>query len=94
MNLAVNTTPAVGSAIDPASNSTNYLAKAQANFNTANSFAFDDTSNNTVAVSNDGGSAGPTDSQIYTASYIVNVVGSQPAGTYTTTLTYICTPTF
>lgn len=94
MNLAVNTTPAVGSAIDPVSNSTNYLAKAQANFNTANSFAFDDTTNNTVAASNDGGSAGPTDSQIYTASYIVNVPGSQPAGTYTTTLTYICTPTF
>lgn len=94
MNLAVNTTPAVGSAIDPVSNSTNYLAKAQANFNTANSFAFDDASNNAVAASNDGGSAGPTDSQIYTASYIVNVPGSQPAGTYTTTLTYICTPTF
>ncbi|HET7673814.1 MAG TPA: hypothetical protein VFK11_04880 [Candidatus Saccharimonadales bacterium] len=94
MNLAVNTTPAVGSAIDPASNGTNYLANAQANFDTADSFAFDDTGNNTVAASDNGGTAGPTDSQIYTASYIVNVPGSQPAGTYTTTLTYICTPTF
>jgi hypothetical protein len=35
-----------------------------------------------------------SDGQIYTVSYIVNVPGSQPAGTYTTTLTYICTPTF
>ena len=94
MNLAVNTTPAVGSAIDPASNSTNYLANAQSGFGTANSFAFDDTATNAIAASDDGGTAGPTDSQIYTASYIVNVSGSQPAGTYTTTLTYICTPTF
>lgn len=35
-----------------------------------------------------------TNAQIYTATYMVNVPGSQPAGTYTTTLTYICTPTF
>ena len=35
-----------------------------------------------------------SNAQIYTVSYIVNVPGSQPAGTYTTTLTYICTPTF
>ena len=94
MNLAVNTTPAVGSAVDPASNSTNYLANAQSGFDTADNFAFDDAALNTVAASDDGGSAGPSDSQIYTASYIVNVPGSQPAGTYTTTLTYICTPTF
>jgi hypothetical protein len=38
--------------------------------------------------------AGPSDGQIYTASYIVNVTGSQPAGSYTSTLTYVCTPTF
>lgn len=35
-----------------------------------------------------------SDAQIYTVSYVVNVPGSQPAGTYTSTLTYICTPTF
>lgn len=35
-----------------------------------------------------------SDSQIYTVSYIVNVPGSQAAGTYTTTLTYVCTATF
>jgi hypothetical protein len=94
INLVANTTPSVGSAIDPVSNGSNYLAKAKANFNTADNFAFDDTGTNAIAASDDGGSAGPTDSQIYTASYIVNVSGSQPAGTYTTTLTYICTPTF
>lgn len=37
---------------------------------------------------------GPTDTQRYTTTYIANVSGNQPAGTYTTTLTYICTPTF
>jgi len=37
---------------------------------------------------------GGSDAQIFTASYVVNVPGSQPAGSYTTTLTYICTPTF
>jgi hypothetical protein len=35
-----------------------------------------------------------SDGQIFTVSYIVNVPGSQPAGLYDTTLTYICTPTF
>jgi len=38
--------------------------------------------------------AGPSDGQIYTVSYIVNVTGSQPAGLYTSVLTYVCTPTF
>ena len=36
----------------------------------------------------------PHEAQVYTASYIVNVAGNTYAGTYTTTLTYICTPTF
>ncbi|HET7673813.1 MAG TPA: hypothetical protein VFK11_04875 [Candidatus Saccharimonadales bacterium] len=94
INLVDNTTPNVGSNIAPASNGSNYKANAKANFNTADSFAFDDTGTNAIAASDNGGTAGPTDSQIYTASYIVNVSGSQPAGTYTTTLTYICTPTF
>ncbi|HET9721624.1 MAG TPA: hypothetical protein VFP32_01165 [Candidatus Saccharimonadales bacterium] len=35
-----------------------------------------------------------SDAQIFTVSYVVNVPGSQPAGTYTTTLTYICTATY
>lgn len=96
MNLVANTTPTVGTAITPTSNTTNLRANPTTNFGTADSFAFDASSANTIANSdnNTPGSAAPTDSQIYTASYIVNVSGSQVAGTYTTTLTYICTPTF
>ena len=37
---------------------------------------------------------GGTDAQIYTVTYIANVPGSLPAGTYSTTLTYICTATY
>jgi hypothetical protein len=49
---------------------------------------------NDVAQSDAGGTLSPTNSQRYTATYIVNVPGNQPAGGYTTTLTYICTPTY
>jgi hypothetical protein len=64
-------------------------------------FAFDATGLNIVARSDNGANLGytgntpgPTNSQVFTASYLVNVSGNLPAGTYTTTLTYICTPTF
>lgn len=60
-------------------------------FATADEFAFAD--GLPVAQSNFN-TAGPTNGQIFTVSYIVNVPGNQIAGTYTTTLTYICTPTF
>ncbi|HEX5797520.1 MAG TPA: hypothetical protein VFX86_03970 [Candidatus Saccharimonadales bacterium] len=95
MNLKANTTttsnPAVGSEVAPAANGTNYKGQASTDYDTVDNFKF--VSGNTVAASDNGG-AGGTDAQIFTASYIVNVPGSQPAGTYTTTLTYICTPTF
>jgi hypothetical protein len=39
-------------------------------------------------------SLGPSDSQNYTVSYIVNIPASQASGLYTTTLTYVCTATF
>lgn len=87
--------PAVGTAADaevaPLANATNYRGQASTGYDTADSFKF--SSGNTVADSFNGG-AGGTDAQIFTVSYIANVPGSQPAGTYTTTLTYICTPTF
>lgn len=35
-----------------------------------------------------------SDPQVYTATYMANVPGHQPAGTYSTTLTYICTATY
>jgi hypothetical protein len=76
--------------IDATSNGTNLNGEPLTGFDTAGTFTFDDTAANSVADS----TSKATDSQIYTASYIVNVPGSQAAGTYTTTLTYICTPTF
>jgi hypothetical protein len=95
LNLKANTTttstPAVGTEVAPAANGTNYKGQAATGYNTVDNFKF--TTGDTVANSANGG-AGPTDAQIFTASYIVNVAGSQAAGTYTTTLTYICTATF
>lgn len=95
MNLAVNTvltsTPAVGAAITPVSDGVNLKAQPAADYATADTFKF--ASGEVVADSSNGG-AGPTNSQLYTASYMANVAGNQLAGTYTTTLTYICTPTF
>lgn len=95
LNLKANTTTtstvAVGTEVDPAANGTNYRGQATTGYNTADTFKF--TSGDIVADSAFGG-AGGTDAQIFTVSYIVNVPGSQPAGTYTSTLTYICTPTF
>ncbi|CAN5380767.1 hypothetical protein BH10PAT3_BH10PAT3_8030 [soil metagenome] len=95
MNLMANTTavstPAVGAAVAAAPNGTTLRGQPQTGYNTADTFKF--VSGDTVAASNNT-VAGPTNSQIYTASYIVNVAGGQLAGTYTTTLTYICTSTF
>jgi hypothetical protein len=96
MNLKANTTststPAIGSEVAPAANGTNYKGQSKTGYNTVDTFKF--VTGDTIAASDNGGTPGPTDAQIFTASYIVNVAGSQPAGTYTTTLTYICTPTF
>ncbi|MGH7234348.1 MAG: hypothetical protein ACREF7_02790, partial [Candidatus Saccharimonadales bacterium] len=92
MNLEANTTPSVGTAITPASDGSNYFGYPQTGYSTANSYKF--VSGDTVADSSNGASPQPTDAQIYTVSYIVNVPGKQPPGAYTTTLTYIATSTF
>lgn len=104
MNLVTDTTPSVDYSalvgasgdITPASDGVDYMAAAATNFNTVNNYAFDDTAFNVVAQSDNGlgGTPSPSNAQIYTASYIVNVSGNQPAGLYQTTLTYVCTPTF
>ncbi len=95
LNLKANTvatsTPAIGTEVAPAANATNYKGQSKGGYATVDNFKF--VTGDTVAASDNGG-AGGTDAQIFTVSYIVNVPGSQPAGTYTTTLTYICTPTF
>ncbi|MGH7156872.1 MAG: hypothetical protein ACREGG_02055 [Candidatus Saccharimonadales bacterium] len=90
-NTSLTSTPAVGTDVTPAANGSNYRGEAFSGYNAVDYFKFNST--DTIADSGNGG-AGPTDAQIYTISYIVNVSGSQPAGTYTTTLTYICTSTF
>lgn len=95
LNLKANTTatsnPAVGAEIAAASNGTSLRGQAASGYNTVDTFKF--VSGDSVANSANGG-AGPTDAQIYTVSYIVNVSGSQASGSYTTTLTYVCTATF
>lgn len=84
-----------------ASNGTGYRGQPLLGYRTADQFRFqsgdsvansleDDADPSTVGNSAQGG----TDGQIYTVSYIANVPGNLPAGTYSTTLTYICTPTF
>lgn len=76
----------------PAANGTNYKGQPYTGYGTVDTFKFAD--GDTVAKSDNGGTAGASDAQIFTASYIANVSGSQAAGTYTTTLTYICTALF
>jgi hypothetical protein len=90
-NTAITSTTPVGTEVAPAANGTNYRGQAAVNYDTIDSFMY--VPGSAVAKSDNGG-AGGTDAQIFTVSYIVNVPGSQPAGTYTTTITYICTPTF
>ncbi len=97
MNLRANTVasaisfPAGSANISGAPNGTDLRGQPTANYNVPDNFKY--VSGDTIARSDNGG-AGPTNSQLYTSSYIVNVAGNQLAGTYTTTLTYICTPTF
>ena len=91
MNLKNNTAPDVGIEVAPTPDGTDLRGQASGDYATVDTFKF--VTGETVAASNNGG-AGPTNAQIFTASYIVNVPGNQPAGNYTTTLTYICTPTF
>lgn len=94
MNLKLNTDatsdPVVGAEVTPyfgVHDGHTYQGQASAGYNTVDSFKF--VTGETVASSATG-----TDAQAFTASYIVNVPGSQIAGVYTTTLTYICTATF
>jgi len=93
LNLKQNTIPVVGTEVVPTSTGTNYRGEAvpSSGYDIANTFKF--TAGDQIADSASGG-AGGSDAQIFTTAYIANVPGSQPAGSYTTTLTYICTPTF
>lgn len=82
LNLRDNATPNVGA--DPSGASgTSYGT----GYGTVDNFKF--ASGDTVVSRSNAG-----DASAFKVSYIVNVPGSQPAGTYTSALTYIATPTF
>lgn len=81
-NVKANTTPSVGSNVSGAGSAAGF-----GGYNVANSFRIFSGDNIATA-------AGVTNSNLFTNSYIVNVSGSQAAGVYTATMTYICTATF
>lgn len=82
LNLAANSTPAVGQAPDGSGAGT-----ATANYATANTYRF--VSGDTVA-----SVAAADNFRRYTVSYISNIAANTEPGTYSTTLTYVCTATF
>ena len=81
MNLRFNSSPAVGS--DPIGVGTSVISPQ---FNVSNNFFF----NNQVVTN----STLPTDYNVFTVSYLVNVSNSQSPGVYNTTLTYIAIAAF
>lgn len=82
MNLVANTTPAVGQAADGSGTAT-----AAAGYATANNFKF--TTGDTVA-----SKASADDFRRFTVSYMANVGNATEPGSYSATLTYVCTATF
>lgn len=82
LNLVSNSTPAVGLAVTGSGTAT-----AALNYATANTFRY--TTGDSVA-----SVAGATNANTFTVSYIANINGLTPAGSYTTTLTYVATPNF
>lgn len=81
MNLRANTNPSVGA--DPAGFGTGVIAPG---FDTPNKFFFNSQSITSSPI--------PSDFNVFTVSYIVNVNRAQPAGVYNTTLTYIGSAAF
>jgi hypothetical protein len=100
LNLVANTTTtstvAVGANINPTSNGSNLRGLPSTGYATADMFALDLTGATALAKSDNTtpGTPAPTDAQAYTVSYVVDVAGSQPPGTYVATLNYVCTATF
>jgi len=92
LNLKANVgDPIVGAEIAPITDGVDYFGEAATNYDTLENYKF--TTGDVVADSGTPTSSA-TNIQIYSVSYLVNVPGRQPAGTYTTTLTYICTAQF
>ncbi len=82
VNLRSNSSPSIG--VDPAGAGT---AAPTTNYNTVNSYTF----NNADQIAT---SSGSDNFRLFTVSYIANITPVTPPGTYSTTLTYICTATF
>jgi hypothetical protein len=83
LNLAANTTPSVGAA----PSGTAPIGTVAANYGTVNSFRF--VSGEAVA-----SATGPVNTTTYTVSYLTNIAGITPAGSYSTSLTYNATANF
>lgn len=83
INLVSNTTPSIGTNPSGAGSATPFTG-----YGTTNNFKFNN--GDTVATS----SGAADDFRLFTISYIANISNITPPGTYTTTLTYICTATY
>lgn len=83
INVANNTSPTVGAAPSGGSGA------GATNYATANTFSYVASTLTQIAQA-----AGATNDTLYTVSYLANIPASQAAGSYATTLTYICTATF
>jgi hypothetical protein len=91
INLAANTTPAVGSA--PSGGSVVATAPYDGLAGNVNKFAYVvSTATTPQPIASSGGL--PSNSTTMTISYIANITGSQAAGNYSTVVTYICSATF
>lgn len=82
LNLVANTTPSVGAAVSGTGTAT-----AAANYNTADSFRFG--SGESIA-----SVGGASNANKFTVSYLANIDGVTPPGSYQTTLTYVATANF
>ncbi|MFO0862387.1 MAG: hypothetical protein U0516_01540 [Candidatus Saccharibacteria bacterium] len=85
MNMKANTVPTTFGANPAGAGSANPVTA----LNTTNQYSF------TAGSPTNAVSQGTADGfRLFTVSYLANVSGTQAPGTYTTTLTYVCTPTF
>jgi len=83
INLMNNTTPAIGTNVSGSGSGT-----ASTGYNTTNQFKFN------VAGDVVASAAAPTNSNTFTTSYIANIDGATPAGSYSTAITYVATANF
>lgn len=83
INLTNNTTPAVGVSVSGTGSGT-----AATGYNTANQFKFN-TAGDVIA-----SASLPTNSNVFTISYIANIDGATAAGAYSTVIGYVATANF